>query len=166
MGLDIRLPMGLLFVTLGVMLAGFDLWCNALFRFSPFGTLRHAKADYQTLRPFAGDREYDKPDGVTRYDRTGSVYLSNITHDEDQPVHLRLRDAAVPIRDNLPKYGEPARLYCPAAVYEVVKVGGAPQFRINAANCVQCKTCDIKDPSQNIDWVPPEGGSGPNYAGM
>ncbi|MDB5507450.1 MAG: Electron transfer flavoprotein-ubiquinone oxidoreductase [Devosia sp.] len=159
-------PLWSRFGLLGVGLAGFDMWCNALFRVSPFGTLRHTNADSQSLRPGSGDRAYEKPDGITRFDRTGSVYLSNIAHDEDQPVHLRLRDPAVPIRDNLPNYGEPARLYCPAAVYEVVKIGGSPEFRINAANCVHCKTCDIKDPAQNIDWVPPEGGSGPNYAGM
>ncbi len=153
---------------LGVFLSGVDMWCTSLFRASPFGTLRHRKADYQALDRASAhaERTYPRPDGVTRFDRTGSVFLANIAHDEDQPVHLQLRDPAVPIRDNLPRYGEPARLYCPAAVYEVVEEGGAPQFRINAANCVHCKTCDIKDPAQNIDWVPPEGGSGPNYSGM
>ena len=107
------------------------------------------------------------PDGQTTFDRSSSVFLANIAHDEDQPVHLRLADPALPLRDTLPTYGaEPAPNYCPAGVYEVVTVAGATQFRINAQNCVHCKTCDIKDPAGNITWVPPEGGSGPNYTGM
>jgi electron-transferring-flavoprotein dehydrogenase len=109
---------------------------------------------------------YPRPDGATTFERTSSVFLANIAHEEDQPVHLRLADPAVPIRDNLPRYGEPAPLYCPAGVYEVVEEREVPKFRINAQNCVHCKTCDIKDPAQNITWVPPEGGSGPNYSGM
>ena len=104
------------------------------------------------------------------FDKASSVFLSNTNHEEDQPVHLRLKDPAVPIRDNLPKYGEPARLYCPAGVYEVVYADEAlksnPRFVINAQNCVHCKTCDIKDPAQNIDWTTPEGGGGPNYEAM
>jgi electron-transferring-flavoprotein dehydrogenase len=94
------------------------------------------------------------------------VFLANLAHDEDQPVHLRLADPAVPVKKNLPLYGEPAPLYCPAGVYEMAEDGSGPVFRIHAANCVHCKTCDIKDPAQNITWVPPEGGSGPNYSGM
>ncbi len=153
---------------LGVVLGGIDMWAQALLRFSPFGTLSHAKADADALKPLAEVRPiaYSRPDGKTTFDRAASVFLANIAHDEDQPVHLRLADPAVPVRDNLPRYGEPAPLYCPAGVYEVAEEGGAPVFRIHAANCVHCKTCDIKDPARNITWVPPEGGSGPNYAGM
>ncbi|MBN9311033.1 MAG: electron transfer flavoprotein-ubiquinone oxidoreductase [Devosia sp.] len=152
----------------GVLLGGFDMWCEALLRVSPFGTLRHGKADSETLKPIqeATPRAYARPDGVTTFDRAASVYLANLSHDEDQPVHLRLADPSVPVRENLPRYGEPAPLYCPAGVYEMVEEGGAPVFRIHAANCVHCKTCDIKDPARNITWVPPEGGSGPNYSGM
>ena len=153
---------------LGVFLGGFDMWCQALFGLSPFGTLEHHKADADTLKPLADvtPKIYDRPNGKISFDRTSSVFLANLAHDEDQPVHLRLADPAVPVRDNLPKYGEPAPLYCPAGVYELASEGGAPVFRINAANCVHCKTCDIKDPARNITWVPPEGGSGPNYTGM
>ena len=152
----------------GVLLAGLDLWSGALFRRSPFGTLPHKRTDAASLEPLAGQRRltYPRPDGEKSFDRTASVFLANIAHDEDQPVHLRLADPLVPIRDNLPKYGEPAPLYCPAGVYEIAEENGAPVFRIHAANCVHCKTCDIKDPAQNITWVPPEGGSGPNYSGM
>jgi electron-transferring-flavoprotein dehydrogenase len=152
----------------GVFLGGFDMWCQALLRFSPFGTLRHAKSDFAALKPIAAvtPRTYLAPDGVTSFDRASSVYLANLSHDENQPAHLRLADPAVPIRDNLPRYGEPAPLYCPAGVYEVATPDGVPSFRIHPANCVHCKTCDIKDPAQNITWVPPEGGSGPNYSGM
>jgi electron-transferring-flavoprotein dehydrogenase len=154
---------------LGVLLGGLDMWVNQLFRFSPFGTLRHRKADADSLWPVSatGARPYPAPDGQTTFDRSSSVFLANIAHDEDQPVHLRLADPALPLRDTLPTYGaEPAPNYCPAGVYEVVTVAGATQFRINAQNCVHCKTCDIKDPAGNITWVPPEGGSGPNYTGM
>jgi electron-transferring-flavoprotein dehydrogenase len=153
---------------LGALLGGFDMWCQTVFRASPFGTLRHRHADHETLagRAAAAPIAYARPDGKTRFDRTSSVFLANIAHDEDQPVHLRLADPAIPVRENLPRYGEPAPLYCPAGVYEIAEEDGAPVFRIHAANCVHCKTCDIKDPAQNITWVPPEGGSGPNYSGM
>jgi len=153
---------------LGVVLGGFDMWVQALFRFSPFGTLKHGKADFEKLKPVAEvtPLSYERPDGVTTFDRAASVYLANLSHDEDQPIHLKLADPAVPVRDNLPRYGEPAPLYCPAGVYEMAEETGAPVFRIHAANCVHCKTCDVKDPAQNITWVPPEGGSGPNYSGM
>lgn len=152
----------------GVLLGGIDMWVQTLSGFSPFGTLRHRQADYEKLKPRTEmpPLDYPRPDGTITHDRASSVFLANIAHDEDQPVHLRLADPAVPIRDNLPRYGEPAPLYCPAGVYEVAEEGGAPDFRIHAANCVHCKTCDIKDPAQNITWVPPEGGSGPNYSGM
>jgi electron-transferring-flavoprotein dehydrogenase len=154
---------------LGVFLGGVDMWVNTILRFSPFGTLRHRKADADSLWPTSatGERTYPRPDGKTSFDRASSVFLANIAHDEDQPVHLRLADPAVPVRDTLPEFGaEPAPRYCPAGVYEVVEEAGQPVFRINAANCVHCKTCDIKDPARNITWVPPEGGSGPNYVGM
>jgi electron-transferring-flavoprotein dehydrogenase len=152
----------------GAALAGFDLWTLALTKRSIFGTLRWRHRDRDRLRPLAEvtPRNYARPDGKTGFDRTSSVFLANLVHDEDQPVHLRLKNPSVPIAENLPKYGEPARLYCPAGVYEVAEENGAPVFRIHAANCVHCKTCDVKDPADNIVWVPPEGGSGPNYAGM
>lgn len=152
----------------GAFLGGLDMWAQAALRFSPFGTMRWSKADFETLRPAAevAKRHYDRPDDVTRFDRASSVYLANLTHDEDQPLHLVLADPAIPVRENLPLYDEPAPRYCPAGVYEMVEEAGRPVFRINAANCVHCKTCDIKDPAQNINWVPPEGGSGPNYTGM
>jgi electron-transferring-flavoprotein dehydrogenase len=134
----------------------------------PF-TLRNPVADYARLeRADAAPRiAYPKPDGVVSFDRMSSVFLSSTVHDENQPPHLLLADPTVPVAMNLPLYDEPAQRYCPAGVYEVVRdAAGAAQFRINAANCVHCKTCDIKDPAQNITWVPPEGGSGPTYAGM
>jgi electron-transferring-flavoprotein dehydrogenase len=159
-------------LALGVGLGGFDMWTNELLGASLFGTLKHGKPDSDTLTPIANAKPiaYPKPDGKISFDKASSVFLSNTNHEEDQPVHLRLRDPAAPIRDNLPKYGEPARLYCPAGVYEVVYADEAkrtdPRFVINAQNCVHCKTCDIKDPAHNIDWVPPEGGGGPNYPDM
>jgi len=124
-----------------------------------------------TIRPElcqnAREIVYPKPDGIVTFDRLASVFLSSTAHEENQPAHLQLADPNVPIAQNLPRFDEPAQRYCPAGVYEIV-VGatGEPQFRINAANCVHCKTCDIKDPAQNITWVPPEGGGGPNYSGM
>jgi len=137
---------------------------------SPFGTLRHGKTDAaatglaKDFKPIA----YPKPDGVFSFDKLSSVFLSATNHDEDQPAHLKLVDPTVPIAVNLPLFGEPARLYCPAAVYEVLydDAGANPRFQINAQNCVHCKTCDIKDPSQNIVWTTPEGGGGPNYPNM
>jgi electron-transferring-flavoprotein dehydrogenase len=156
----------------GVALGGIDMWMNSIFRASPFGTMPHGEPDYASLKKLSEVTPiaYPKPDGKLTFDRLSSVYVSNTNHDEDQPCHLRLRDPSVPIARNLPEYGEPARLYCPAAVYEVVYDNEAaktgPRFVINAQNCVHCKTCDIKDPAQNIDWVPPEGGGGPNYPNM
>lgn len=130
-------------------------------------TLRH-HADYAALKPAAGvsPPPYPKPDGVLTFDRLSSVFLSNTNHEEDQPSHLKLRDPSIPLGVNLPTWAEPAQRYCPAAVYEIIEENGAKQFRINAQNCVHCKTCDIKDPSQNINWTPPQGGGGPNYTGM
>ncbi|HEX3652572.1 MAG TPA: electron transfer flavoprotein-ubiquinone oxidoreductase [Rhizomicrobium sp.] len=152
----------------GVVAGGFDMWCNQLFGFSPLGTLKHGKADYATLKPASECKPiaYPKPDGVLTFDKPSSVFLSNTNHEEDQPVHLKLKDPSIPIRVNLPKYAEPAQRYCPALVYEVVEEPSGPRFQINAQNCVHCKTCDIKDPEQNIVWVPPEGGGGPNYVNM
>jgi len=155
---------------LGVGFGGFDMWMNQLFGFSPFGTLKHGKADYATLKPARESKPiaYPKPDGVLTFDKLSSVFLSSTNHEEDQPVHLQLKDPSIPIAKNLPEYDEPAQRYCPAAVYEVVRdaTGGNPRFVINAQNCVHCKTCDIKDPAQNINWVTPEGGGGPNYPNM
>jgi electron-transferring-flavoprotein dehydrogenase len=130
-------------------------------------TLRH-KPDYAQLKPLADVTpiHYPKPDGVLTFDRLSSVFLSNTNHEEDQPAHLKLKDPTIPIAKNLPLYGEPAQYYCPAGVYEVIDDNGQKKFQINAQNCVHCKTCDIKDPSQNIDWVTPQGGGGPNYTGM
>ncbi|MBN9062598.1 MAG: electron transfer flavoprotein-ubiquinone oxidoreductase [Rhizobiales bacterium 65-9] len=156
----------------GISLGGADMWCNELFGFSPFGTMKHGKPDYATLKPISDVTPitYPKPDGVISFDKLSSVFLSSTNHEEDQPVHLVLKDPTIPIRENLPRYGEPARLYCPAGVYEVVYEDEAakagPRFQINAQNCVHCKTCDIKDPAQNITWVTPEGGGGPNYPNM
>ncbi len=138
--------------------------------FSFFGTLAHEKTDAASTG-LAADYApivYPKPDGVLSFDKLSSVYLSATNHEENQPAHLRLKDPSVPISVNLPKYGEPARLYCPAGVYEVLydEAGANPRFQINAQNCVHCKTCDIKDPSQNIVWTTPEGGGGPNYPNM
>jgi electron-transferring-flavoprotein dehydrogenase len=145
-----------------------DLWTNQLFGFSFFGTLSHGKPDYATLKTAAASKKiaYPKPDGVISFDKLSSVFLSNTNHEEDQPVHLKLTDPTIPIRVNLPEYDEPAQRYCPAGVYEVVQETAGPRFQINAQNCVHCKTCDIKDPAQNINWVTPEGGGGPNYPNM
>src|SRR6202051_540490 len=149
---------------IGVALGGIDMWCNTL-GFSLFGTQSHSKPDRKTLEPAKAHAPitYPKPDGKITFDKLSSVFLSNTNHEEDQPVHLVLKDPSIPIRVNLPKYEEPAQRYCPAGVYEIVNDSGGPRFQINAQNCVHCKTCDIKDPSQNITWVTPEGGGGPNY---
>jgi electron-transferring-flavoprotein dehydrogenase len=152
----------------GVALGGLDMWTNQLFGFSFFGTLRHEKPDCATLRPASASQPiaYPKPDGVITFDKPSSVFLSSTNHEEDQPVHLRLTDPSLPVRVNLPEYAEPAQRYCPAGVYEIVEQADGVRFQINAQNCVHCKTCDIKDPSHNITWVPPEGGGGPNYSNM
>jgi electron-transferring-flavoprotein dehydrogenase len=146
-----------------------DMWCNQIFGTSPF-TLKHGKSDAASTQPAANFKPivYPKPDGIVSFDKLSSVFLSATNHEEDQPVHLTLKDASIPIAKNLPVYDEPAQRYCPAGVYEVVKDadGKNPRFQINAQNCVHCKTCDIKDPSQNINWVTPEGGGGPNYPNM
>jgi electron-transferring-flavoprotein dehydrogenase len=152
---------------LGVMLGGIDMWLNTLFPFLRH-TLRHLKPDYATLKKASSATPiaYEKPDGVITFDILSSVFLSGTNHEENQPVHLKLADPSIPIAHNLPDYAEPAQRYCPAQVYEVVSEGGRERFQINAQNCVHCKTCDVKDPAQNITWVPPEGGGGPNYVNM
>jgi electron-transferring-flavoprotein dehydrogenase len=151
----------------GVALGGFDMWTNTM-GFSLLGTLPHGKPDYATLRPAAACRPivYPKPDGKLTFDRLSSVYLSNTNHEEDQPVHLIVRDASLQKSSEHDVYGGPSARYCPAGVYEWVEEGGKPRYVINAQNCVHCKTCDIKDPNQNINWVLPEGGGGPNYPNM
>ncbi len=159
---------------LGIPLGGIDMWVTSLLGgfsfFSGTGALKHKKTDAASLEPAAKHKpiEYPKPDGVLSFDKLSSVFLSNTNHEEDQPVHLTLKDPSIPIARNLPLYAEPAQRYCPAGVYEVLydEQGNNPRFQINAQNCVHCKTCDIKDPSQNINWVTPEGGGGPNYPNM
>jgi len=131
-------------------------------------TVHDLKPDHTTLKLASESKKiaYPKPDGKLSFDKLSSVFLSSTNHEEDQPVHLQLKDPSIPIAKNLPLYDEPAQRYCPAGVYEVVGEGDARRFQINAQNCVHCKTCDIKDPAQNINWVAPEGGGGPNYANM
>ncbi len=151
----------------GLALGGLDMWTNTL-GFSLLGTLAHGKPDWATLKPAADCRAitYPKPDGTLTFDRLSSVYLSNTNHEEDQPVHLIVRDGALQKSSEHDIYAGPSARYCPAGVYEWVEEAGSPRFVINASNCVHCKTCDIKDPNQNITWVPPEGGGGPNYPNM
>jgi len=151
----------------GIALGGLDMWTNT-FGFSLLGTLKHGKPDSATLLPAAQCKRiaYAKPDGKLTFDRLSSVYLSNTNHEEDQPPHLIVRDPALQRSSELGVYAGPSSRYCPAGVYEWVEEGGTPRYVINAQNCVHCKTCDIKDPNQNITWVPPEGGGGPNYPNM
>jgi electron-transferring-flavoprotein dehydrogenase len=155
---------------LGVPLGAADMWLRTIFAgWSPFGTLKHGRPDHATLMPASRAKpiDYPKPDGVLTFDRLTSVSFSATNHEEDQPAHLKLTDPAIPIKVNLPEWAEPAQRYCPAGVYEIVQeADGSKRFQINAQNCVHCKTCDIKDPSQNITWVCPEGGGGPVYPGM
>ncbi len=155
----------------GTIIGGFlgvlDMWLST-FGIN-LGTLNHLKADHETLRPASEYNPivYPKPDGKLTFDRLSSVFISNTNHEEDQPVHLKLIDSSIPIKKNLPKYNEPSQLYCPAGVYEVVtEEGKSPKFVINGQNCIHCKTCDVKDPEQNITWTVPEGGGGPNYPNM
>ncbi len=152
----------------GLALGGLDMWLNQLFGFG-LGTWKHGKADFATLKPAADCKPiaYPKPDGEISFDRLTNVAFSATNHEEDEPPHLKLKNPDVPIAVNLPTWAEPAQRYCPAGVYEVVEeVGKPPRFQINHQNCVHCKTCDIKDPSQNINWVVPQGGEGPNYPNM
>ncbi|WP_425989190.1 electron transfer flavoprotein-ubiquinone oxidoreductase [Ensifer sp. R-19] len=153
---------------IGVALGGLDMWTNQLFGFSFFGTLKHGKTDAQSLEPAAQHQkiDYPKPDGVLTFDRLSSVFLSNTNHEEDQPIHLQVKDPELQRTSELDVFAGPSTRYCPAGVYEWVEKDGKPVFVINAQNCVHCKTCDIKDPNQNIDWVPPQGGEGPVYPNM
>ncbi len=156
---------------LGAAYGGVELWFQSLGLggLVPW-TLHHGKADNETLKPASECRkiDYPKPDGVVSFDKLSSVFISNTNHEEDQPVHLTLRDPSIPIAVNLLRYDAPEQRYCPAGVYEIVRKddGSDPRLQINAQNCVHCKTCDIKDPTQNINWVVPEGGGGPNYPNM
>ena len=154
---------------LGTLHGGLVMWLESLgLGFLVPYTLRHGKPDNETLRPAAESKKivYPKPDGKISFDRLSSVFISNTNHEENQPVHLQLKDAQVPIAVNLALYDAPEQRYCPAGVYEIVSESDAPRLQINAQNCVHCKTCDIKDPRQNINWVVPEGGGGPNYPNM
>ena len=151
----------------GTILSGMTMWLESFGIRMPF-TMKHHPDNTTLYRADMMPKpEYPKPDGVLTFDRLSSVFLSNTNHEEDQPIHLQLKDPTIPIEYNLPMYDEPAQRYCPAGVYEVVgQDEGEPRFVINAQNCVHCKTCDIKDPTQNINWVTPEGGGGPNYPNM
>ncbi|MBE1203091.1 electron transfer flavoprotein-ubiquinone oxidoreductase [Aminobacter carboxidus] len=163
---------------LGVGLGGLDMWLNTLFGVSPFGTLKHGKTDAESLEPAAKHKkiDYPRPDGVLTFDRLSSVFLSNTNHEEDQPVHLQVKDMDLQKRSEYEIFAGPSSRYCPAGVYEWVDADGNSiandpghadaKFVINAQNCVHCKTCDIKDPNQNINWVPPQGGEGPVYPNM
>jgi electron-transferring-flavoprotein dehydrogenase len=145
----------------GTLMVGVD---QVVFRGKAPWTLSHKGPDHEQLRPAANFSpiSYAKPDGVLTFDRLSSVFISNTNHSEDQPPHLTLKDPAIPVKVNLAEYAGPESRYCPAAVYEFVD----KKLVINAQNCVHCKTCDIKDPLQNIVWVAPEGGGGPNYTNM
>ena len=153
----------------GLLLGGFDMWFQSFFKFSLFGTLKHGKSDAQSTGKAVDYPKinYPKPDGKLSFDRLTNVSFSMTNHEENQPPHLQLRNPTVPIEINLPEYAEPAQRYCPAGVYEVLEEENKKRrFVINFQNCVHCKTCDIKDPSQNITWVTPQGGDGPNYPNM
>ncbi|MEP2946058.1 MAG: electron transfer flavoprotein-ubiquinone oxidoreductase [Lentilitoribacter sp.] len=153
---------------IGVGLGGLDMWLNTLIKWSPFGTMKHGKPDYACLEPASKHKpiEYPKPDGEVSFDRLSSVFLSSTNHDEDQPVHLKLADADLQKSSELDVFAGPSNRYCPAGVYEWVEDEGQQNFVINSQNCVHCKTCDIKDPNQNINWTVPQGGEGPMYPNM
>ncbi|TXN33647.1 electron transfer flavoprotein-ubiquinone oxidoreductase [Methylobacterium sp. WL19] len=152
----------------GVGLGGLDMWSQTILDVSPFGTLKHGKPDHAATKPISEVTPivYPKPDGKLTFDRLSSVYLSNTNHEEDQPPHLNVKDAALQKSSEHDVYGGPSARYCPAGVYEWVQEGNGVRYQINAQNCVHCKTCDIKDPNQNINWVTPEGPGGPNYPNM
>ena len=153
----------------GLILGGFDMWFQTIFHFSVFGSLKHGKSDAASTESAEKHKEisYPKPDGSISFDRLTNVSFSMTNHEENQPCHLQLGNPEIPISVNLPQYSEPAQRYCPAGVYEVVQTEeNSSRFVINFQNCVHCKTCDIKDPSQNITWVTPQGGDGPNYPNM
>ncbi|TXN06418.1 electron transfer flavoprotein-ubiquinone oxidoreductase [Methylobacterium sp. WL103] len=155
----------------GVGLGGLDMWSNTLLNASPFGTLKHGKPDHACTKPISEVTPivYPKPDGKLTFDRLSSVYLSNTNHEEDQPPHLQVKDVGLQKASEHDVFGGPSARYCPAGVYEWVEdaaAGDGVRYQINAQNCVHCKTCDIKDPNQNINWVTPEGPGGPNYPNM
>ncbi|PTQ10221.1 electron transfer flavoprotein-ubiquinone oxidoreductase [Sphingomonas oleivorans] len=151
----------------GTLYAGFDLWVHSLGLTLPWTFKHHPDHEGLWRKDIAPKIDYPKPDGVISFDRLSSVFLSNTNHEEDQPIHLTLKDASVPIDVNLALYDAPEQRYCPAGVYEIVgQEENRPRLQINAQNCVHCKSCDIKDPTQNINWVVPEGGGGPNYPNM
>lgn len=153
---------------IGIGLGGLDMWLNTLIKWSPFGTMKHGKPDYACTEPASKHKkiEYPKPDGEVSFDRLSSVFLSSTNHDEDQPVHLKLGDADLQKSSELDVFDGPSNRYCPAGVYEWVEDEGQQNFVINSQNCVHCKTCDIKDPNQNINWTVPQGGEGPMYPNM
>jgi electron-transferring-flavoprotein dehydrogenase len=152
---------------MGTIFSGVDMWMRTLGIGLPFTLKHHADNEGMWRADVAPKINYPKPDGVISFDRLSSVFLSNTNHEEDQPIHLTLKDASVPVDVNLKLYEAPEQRYCPAGVYEIVgREEGSPRLQINAQNCVHCKTCDIKDPTQNINWVVPEGGGGPNYPNM
>ena len=156
-------------LTASMTLGGFDMWMATLTGWNPVGDLRHGKTDSEATEPAESHKpiDYPKPDGKLSFDRLNNVSFSGTAHEKGQPCHLHLFDSNVPISVNLPKFAEPAQRYCPAGVYEVLHDrDGIPEFRINPSNCVHCKTCDIKDPSANIEWRVPQGGGGPNYPNM
>ncbi|MGB0905961.1 MAG: 4Fe-4S dicluster domain-containing protein, partial [Maricaulaceae bacterium] len=154
----------------GMMMGGMDMWAATIAKFNIFGTMSHGKDDANSTEKDSDHKpiDYPKPDGVISFDRLTNVSFSATNHSEEQPSHLKLLDASVPIAVNLPEFAEPAQRYCPAGVYEVLTDddGSNPRFNVNSQNCVHCKTCDIKDPSKNIVWCVPEGAGGPNYPNM
>ena len=146
------------------------MWVANLTGWNPLGTLKHGKNDAESTEEASNHKilNYPRPDGKISFDRLTNVSFSATNHEEEQPCHLQLSDNTIPVEVNLPKFDEPAQRYCPAGVYEIVETENEsnPIFQINSQNCVHCKTCDIKDPSQNITWVTPQGGEGPNYPNM
>ena len=152
----------------GTLMGSAYILVDQFFKGKQSWTLKDPTPDHATLKPASSSKQidYPKPDGKISFDKLSSVFLSNTYHEEDQPCHLTLADPDIPLQQNLPTYDEPAQRYCPAGVYEVVEENGSQRFQINAQNCVHCKTCDIKDPAQNINWVVPEGTGGPNYPNM
>jgi electron-transferring-flavoprotein dehydrogenase len=156
-------------LTTSLVVGGFDMWCNTLFGASLLGTMGHGKSDAAATEKASKHKviDYPKPDGKLSFDRLTNVAFSFTNHEESQPAHLRLKNAAIPVKVNLAEYAGPSARYCPAGVYEFIEEPGKEtRFQINFQNCVHCKTCDIKDPSENIVWTTPQGGDGPNYPNM